>query len=180
MVPAHRNVSEGGGRRGVRPTRFDTTPAAEETTMWKGLLRTTDDPVIALARMVLGVVMFPHAAQHALGWYGGYGFNGMIGYFTSLGIPVFFGVLAIVAEVFGSLGLIFGFGGRVAAAGIASVMAVAVVRVHLSIGFFMNWLGNLKGEGYEYHLLATALALIVIIRGSGRWSLDRVLVRERG
>jgi putative oxidoreductase len=148
--------------------------------MWKGLLRTSNDPVVTLARVVLGVVMFPHAAQHALGWYGGYGFNGMMGYFTSLGIPPVFGVLAIVAEVYGSLGLIFGLGGRVAAAGIASVMAVAVVRVHLPIGFFMNWLGNQKGEGYEYHLLAIALALIVIVRGSGRWSLDRVLARERG
>ena len=39
----------------------------------------------------------------------------------------------------------------------------------------MNWSGNQRGEGFEYHLLALALALLIMVRGAGAWSLDRVL-----
>ena len=68
--------------------------------------------------------------------------------------------------------------GRVAAFGIGCVMVVAALMVSLPNGFFMNWTGNLKGEGYEYHLLAVAMALAVMVRGSGAWSLDYLLTRR--
>lgn len=140
-------------------------------------LQTNADPAATLARVMLGLVMFPHGAQHLLGWFGGFGYRGTMDYFASLGIPAVFGALAIFTEFFGSLALVLGIGGRVAALGILAVMLVAAVRVHLVDGFFMNWLGRQSGEGYEYHLLAAALALVVIVQGSGAWSLDRVLVR---
>jgi putative oxidoreductase len=123
--------------------------------------------------------MFPHGAQKMLGWFGGYGFSGTMGFFTQqMGIPFIFALLAILAEFLGSLGLITGLLSRVAAFGIASVMVVAVLTTHFGNGFFMNWYGNQKGEGFEYHLLAIALALIVIIRGSGAFSLDRILAKK--
>ncbi len=95
-----------------------------------------------------------------------------------LHIPVSFAVLAIVAEFAGALGLITGLLSRVAAFGIFSVMLVAVVLVHSHVGFFMNWGGNLKGEGYEYHLLAMGIAVAVMVRGGGAWSVDRWLTRK--
>jgi putative oxidoreductase len=69
--------------------------------------------------------------------------------------------------------LIAGFISRISAAGIAIIMLGAVFLEHLPNGFFMNWFGAQKGEGFEYHLLALGLALIVILRGGGKWSLDR-------
>lgn len=121
--------------------------------------------------------MFPHGAQKMLGWFGGPGFSGTMGFFTEqMGIPALFAFLAIMAEFAGALGLITGLLSRVAALGIASVMTVAILTGHLANGFFMNWYGNQKGEGFEYHLLALGLAFVVMIQGSGALSLDRKLL----
>lgn len=142
--------------------------------MFRRLIATTDDYIPLIARLVLGLVILPHGLQKAFGLFGGYGFEGTVGYMTSTGIPFVFAVLAITAEVAGSLGLIVGLFGRVASFGIASVMTVAALMVHRG-HFFMNWTGTQGGEGFEYHLLALALASVVMIRGSGRFSLDRVI-----
>jgi putative oxidoreductase len=74
--------------------------------------------------------------------------------------------------------LIVGFLGRIAAFAIMCNMIVAVMMVHRHNGFFMNWFGNQKGEGFEYHLLAIAIALAIIIKGSGAFSVDRFLTDE--
>jgi putative oxidoreductase len=147
--------------------------------MFRSLIATARDSAPTIARIMLGIVMFPHGAQKALGWYGGPGIEGTIGYLNGMmHIPVLFVWLAIAAEFLGSLGLIVGFLGRVAAFGIACNMAVAVATTHLPNGFFMNWSGQQKGEGYEYHLLALALAAIVIVKGSGAYSVDRALTER--
>lgn len=143
------------------------------------LLKTSDDYGLTLARLVLGIVFFAHGAQKVLGWWGGYGFGGTMQFFTqSMGIPAPLAFLAIMAEFLGGLGLIAGALSRVAALGIFSVMAVAVLKVHLPNGLFMNWYGNQKGEGFEYHLLALALAAILMLRGAGPLSADRALARR--
>jgi putative oxidoreductase len=142
--------------------------------MLRKLISTTDDPTIAILRLVLGVVFFAHGAQKALGWFGGYGFSGTMGFFTQvMHIPAPLAFLAICAEFLGGIGLIIGLLGRVAAFGIACNMVVAVVMVHRHFGFFVNWAGNQKGEGFEYHLLTLAVALAVMIKGSGAFSIDR-------
>ena len=111
-----------------------------------------------------------------LGWFGGYGFAGTMGFFTGvMHIPALFAFLAIAAEFFGGLGLIFGFLTRIAAFGIFSNMVVAVAMVHRHFGFFVNWTGAQKGEGYEYHLLVLAITTFLMIRGAGAASVDRML-----
>jgi putative oxidoreductase len=95
-------------------------------------------------------------------------------YFTDSGIPTVFALLAIAAEFLGPLGLAVGLLTRVAAFGIACVMLVATT-VHWPHGFFINWYGNQKGEGIEYHLLALGIAITLIIVGAGVWSLDGAL-----
>lgn len=143
------------------------------------LFKTNNSSAALIARVVLGGVMFPHGAQKMLGWFGGYGFSGTMNYFTgTMHIPAVFAFLAILAEFAGALALIVGFTSRVAAFGIASVMAVAILMAHAANGFFMNWYGNQKGEGFEYHLLALALALIVMIYGGGKASVDAVIARR--
>ena len=143
------------------------------------LFKTSDDYTLTLLRLVLGVVFFAHGAQKVLGWWGGYGFTGTMGFFTgTMGIPAPLAFLAIMAEFLGGLGLIAGAVSRVAASGIFSVMAVAVLKVHLPFGLFMNWSGGQRGEGFEYHLLAMAIAAMLTIRGAGALSIDGLLARR--
>jgi len=145
----------------------------------KFLFKTNNSFAPTLARLTLGIVMFPHGAQKALGLFGGYGFNGTMNFFTQqMHIPAVFAFLAIAAEFLGSLGLITGFLTRIAAFGIAVEMVVAVVMVHAANGFFMNWFGNQKGEGFEYHILTVAVALIVMIYGAGKLSVDALLAKN--
>jgi putative oxidoreductase len=145
--------------------------------MLEWLVQTDGTLVPLILRLALAVVIFPHGAQKLLGWFGGYGFKGTMGYFTGSGFPASLAFLAIIAEFFGSLGVVLGLLTRVAAFGIGCVMAVAIFKVHTPNGFFMNWYGNQKGEGYEFHLLALGLALALIIGGAGLWSLDAGLMR---
>jgi putative oxidoreductase len=148
--------------------------------MFQKIVHTNNDFAVAILRVVMGVVFFAHGAQKMLGWFGGYGFSGTMGFFThQMGVPAPFAFLAICAEFFGGLGLLIGFLGRIAAFGIMCNMLVAIAMVHRFNGFFMNWAGNQKGEGYEYHLLAIAVALVIIIRGSGALSADRTLTENR-
>ncbi len=150
--------------------------------MWKRLLRTSDDATDLILRLALAAVFFPHGAQKVLGWFGGYGFTASLGFFTGkMGIPMVFAILAIAAEFLGSLGLFVGLLARVAAFGIFCDMAVALAMVHSKMGFFMNWAGQLPAgvEGFEFHILALALAFAVMVRGAGPVSLDRALSGRR-
>lgn len=141
------------------------------------LVRTEKDYVVLVLRLALGIMILPHGSQKLLGSFGGYGFHNTMQFFTQqMGIPAPFAVLAILAEFFGGIGLITGLLGRVAALAVGVEMAVAVALVHIHVGFFMNWAGNQKGEGFEFHLLALAIAVAVMARGSGAWSLDRLIL----
>jgi putative oxidoreductase len=143
--------------------------------MLKRLMATSDDLSFTILRLVLGVVFFAHGAQKMLGWFGGPGFHATMGFFAHLGMPTPVALLVICTEFFGGLGLIVGLLTRIAALGIAGEMIGAILMVHLANGFFMNWMGNQKGEGFEYHLLVIAMAAALLLRGAGAFSLDRAL-----
>ena len=145
--------------------------------MLQRILETDSSKSLLLQRLLLGGVMLPHGAQKLLGWFGGYGFRGTMNFFTgTLHIPSALASLVIASEAFGSLGLLLGLGTRLAAFGAAATMLGAVLTTHLQVGFFMNWFGNQPGEGLEYHLLALALALPLLVRGGGAFALDHGLL----
>jgi putative oxidoreductase len=139
------------------------------------LLQTRDDHLLTLLRLSLGILFFAHGAQKAIGWFGGSGYSATLNGFAGMGIPQAFAVLAILAEFLGGIGLLFGLLTRIAAFGIAVNMAVAIFLVHAPNGLFMNWAGNQKGEGFEYHILAIAISLTLMVRGAGALSLDRLI-----
>jgi putative oxidoreductase len=143
--------------------------------MLNKLIHTNPDAAPTILRLALGAVFFAHGAQKMMGWWGGYGFSGTMSFFEHMGIPAVFAFLAIAAEFLGGLGLILGLLGRVAAFGIACNMVVAIAKVHAANGFFMNWGGGQKGEGFEFHVLALAMTAAIMIAGSGAWSVDRAL-----
>ena len=143
------------------------------------MLGTDGDWVITIVRIVLGVVFFAHGAQKAFGWFGGAGLQSTVRVFREhLKIPAPLALLSVAAEFLGGLGLIVGLLSRIAALGIAVVMIVALVAVHGKFGFFMNWYGEKQGHGIEYHILVLALALAVMIKGAGAFSLDQVLYQH--
>lgn len=141
----------------------------------KKLFATRPDPTIALMRIVLAILFFPHGAQKALGWFGGAGFHGtMHAFTTSMHIPAFFAVLAILAEFAGSILIFLGFLTRVAAFGQVIVMLVAILKVHLHNGL----LGTAHGAGYSFPLSLLALAFLVMIKGAGAFSIDSLLAKD--
>jgi len=138
-------------------------------------LRTDNDVAALLMRLALGVVFVAHGGQKVLGWWGGYGASATIQGFAKMGMPPVLTILVMTAELGGGLLLIVGLLTRLAALGIGCVMLGAIVLVHSKVGFFMNWAGNQKGEGFEYHLLALGLAIALLIKGGGAMSIDGAL-----
>jgi putative oxidoreductase len=144
--------------------------------MIRRLGATDDSAATSILRVGLGAVFFAHGAQKMLGWFGGFGYAGTMNFFTgTMHIPAPLAFLAIAAEFFGGLGLILGFLTRIAAFGIGVNMLVAIMTVHRDFGFFMNWTGAQKGEGFEFYLLVVAMVAFLMIRGAGAFSVDRVL-----
>jgi len=147
--------------------------------MFKALLRTDNNKASIFLRLALGIVMFPHGAQKVLGWYGGPGAEKTIEIFTTkVGFPVYAVILLMIAEFAGSACLVLGLFTRVFALAIGFAMAVCAYGNHLQHGFFMNWMGTQKGEGFEFHILVVGIALALAVKGGGAFSLDKKLVKK--
>lgn len=148
--------------------------------MLKKILVTDDSATQLVLRLMLALVFFPHGAQKIFGWFGGDGFSATMGLFVDkAGIPWILAFLAVLAESAGVLALFAGIFTRFAALGIAVNMIICAAGNHVKNGFFMNWMGKQQGEGFEYHILAVAICIALIISGGGKWSLDGLLSRRR-
>ena len=160
------------------------TPAARSRTRATipAVLATDASRTQAFLRLTLALVLLPHGAQHLFGAFGGYGLSGTVAWMTgTLGIPAPLATAGILLEFFGPILLIAGLGSRLVGAALAVFMATAA-STHLANGFFMNWTGALPAgtEGFEYHLLAIALAIAVAVNGGGAYSADRLLSPRNG
>jgi putative oxidoreductase len=143
------------------------------------IFKTKNDFTGLILRLTLGVVLFPHGAQKMLGMFGGYGFSGTMGFFTeTLELPWLIGFLVIIIEFIGALTLIAGFAVRIWSILLVFLFLGIIFSAHLDHGFFMNWFGNQKGEGFEYHLLIIGLALAIIVNGSGKFSVDEMISKK--
>ncbi|GCE30556.1 hypothetical protein KDA_60400 [Dictyobacter alpinus] len=131
---------------------------------------------LLLLRLTLFAVFIVHGSQKVLGWFGGHGFQATLTGFTNgMQIPLFLAVIAILTEFLAPLALLLGLLTRLAALGLLCVVVVAMTKVHLANGFFMNWAGHQKGEGVEFFILAIGIALALIVCGAGSWSLDTLI-----
>ena len=142
------------------------------------LFSTKDDWTGFILRLSLGIVFFPHGAQKLFGWFGGDGFSGTMNYFTEIvGLPWMIAFLVIILESIGALALIVGIATRFVAASYIVLVLGMIFTTHIENGFFMNWYGSQPGEGFEYHLLVIGIAMTLIYNGSGKYAVDRLLVR---
>ncbi len=137
----------------------------------KILFQTTPDYIAAFVRIIAGIIIFPYGMQKLFGWFDGVGIKGTLEQMRARRIPRFIGWLVIIGQSLGSVALISGFLGRIAASGLFVIFTGALI-VHLPNGWTMNWFGDKNGEGIEYHVLLLSLLLIVIIKGSGALSID--------
>ncbi|AXT54589.1 DoxX family protein [Aquimarina sp. AD1] len=146
----------------------------------KKLLKTHPNIGFSIARLTLGLVIFPHGAQKLLGLFGGYGYSAtMEALTTQMGLPSIVAVSVIMIEFFGAISLIIGIFSRFWAISLAGMFLGIIFTAQLEHGFFMNWFGNQAGEGYEYSLLIIGLALTIIIHGSGKYSIDHLISKKQ-
>ncbi|SDD54327.1 putative oxidoreductase [Dyadobacter soli] len=125
-------------------------------------------------RLFLALVLFPHGAQKLLGWFGGFGFEGSMQYFTGqAGLPWIVGFLVILIEFFGPLALVLGVAVRFSAAAIAAVMTGIIVTTFHE-HFFMDWFGTQHVEGMEFFLLAIGIAVSLVFTGGGSYAIGRL------
>ncbi|GMV49012.1 MAG: hypothetical protein NBKEAIPA_00086 [Nitrospirae bacterium] len=146
----------------------------------QAFFRTDESWAGLILRVAVGGVIFAHGAQKLLGWFGGNGFDGTMGFFTNvMHLPWIVAFLVIIGESIGSLGLIAGFLTRFTAASFIVIM-LGAIQVHWAQGFFMNWFGQQQGEGFEFHLLVIAMSLALLVIGGGKWSLDGLIAKWLG
>lgn len=149
--------------------------------MIKSLLQTDPDYVYTFLRIVAGLIVFPYGMQKLFGWFsapafGPPGIKGSLEQFKAKKVPKFIAWLVIIGQSFGSIALISGFLGRIAAGGLFIIFTGALM-VHLPDGWTMNWFGAKKGEGVEYFVLILSLLLVIVLKGSGALSVDCWLTR---
>ncbi|MCM0667636.1 DoxX family protein [Flavobacterium tyrosinilyticum] len=143
------------------------------------LFETSESYAPLILRLILGSVVLMHGMQKLLGWFGGFGFSKTMLFFTeSVGMPWIIGFLVIMLETVGAFALIAGLGTRVIAAAYVALPVGMIVTTHFKNGFFMNWFGTLKGEGYEYFILWIGIALALLILGGGKFAADRICIKK--
>ena len=142
--------------------------------MIEALLQTNADYLYTFLRLIAGITIFPYGMQKLLGWFGGPGIQGTLHQLAAMNIPKPVAWLIIIGQSFGSVALIVGFLGRLAAGGLIIIFMGALV-VHLRDGWFLNWFGRKSGEGIEYHVLLLSLLIAVSVGGSGAVSVDHWL-----
>lgn len=133
-----------------------------------------------VARLAAGITIFSHGAQKMLGWFGGYGFRGTLGYLTGVvHLPYAVACGVIFVEFFASLLLIAGVLTRVAAFALLLHFLGVLLVVHIHNGFFMNWgMEGGRGEGIEYFVLLLGLLVINVLAGGGKASVDALVYRK--
>lgn len=144
------------------------------------IFNTNNDWTGLITRLSIGLIIFPHGAQQMLGMFGGYGFNGTMSFLTgALHLPSLIAFLVIAIEFFGSISLVTGFASRLWSLALAVIFTGTIFMAHIHNGFFMNWYGTQKGEGYEYALLIIGLSIATLINGSGKYSIDNLVFKAK-
>lgn len=145
----------------------------------KLIFQTRDGNDLLILRIGLAIVLMPHGAQKLLGWFGGYGFSATMNFLTeTASLPWIIAFLVIFIESAGAILLLLGFLTRPISLLIAIQFIGIIFHSHLDNGFFINWMGNQSGEGFEYHLLIISMAVTLTVASAGSFSLDSKLYQK--
>lgn len=142
--------------------------------MLRQSLITNNQWAATILRITVGVIVFMHGT-HKLGT----GFAPFVDYMASAhGMPYLISLLVVLIEIVGAVLLIVGLGTRVNALLMFGLFIGIIATEHWQHGFWMNWFGTAKGEGYEYHLLVLAMLAALLVTGGGKLSVDKYLTRN--
>ena len=142
------------------------------------IFNTNNDWTGLITRLSIGLILFPHGAQQMLGIFGGNGFTGTMAFLTNtMHLPWLIAFVVITIDFFGSIFLVTGFASRLWSIAIVVIFIGTIFTAHIGNGFFMNWYGTQKGEGFEYALLVIGLSIATLINGSGKYSIDYVVFK---
>ena len=125
---------------------------------------------LLLLRLVMGAAFLFHGwpkIQNPMGWMG-----------PEAHVPAILQALAALAEFGGGMALIGGLLTRLAALGIATTMIVALGMVHLPHGD--PFVSKTGGPSYELAAVYLACAVVFLLLGPGRFSLDAFLFGKAG
>jgi len=147
--------------------------------MIQKLLQTNTDFIYLFLRVIAGVIIFPYGMQKLFGWFedlgGGVGIRETLINMRSKRIPFGIAWSVIIGQSLGSIALLVGLLGRVAAAANFIIFTGALI-VHVRDGWALNWIGRKKGEGIEYFVMLLSILMVVAIKGSGPVSVDAWLL----
>jgi putative oxidoreductase len=151
----------------------DMTAPRPYVPAFSGIYAAFDPIALPLLRLTMGLILMPHGCQKLFGWFGGAGFEKFTGFFDKMGWhpAAFWVALVALTELVGGLLLAVGFLTRFAAAAILIFMLNAMWATSAK-GFFWT-----QG-GMEYSLLIGIVALVFLIKGAGRFSVDHALGKE--
>jgi putative oxidoreductase len=139
--------------------------------MFRKATDTQIDLGLLVMRLVVGTIFIAHGGQKIFTM----GFDGVAGGFGQMGVPMagIVGPFVALLEFFGGFALIAGFLARLVALGLGINMIGAMVIVHAKNGFF-------NPGGIEFPLLLLGGAIMLVLAGAGRWSVDAIIGRNRG
>lgn len=128
-----------------------------------------NEVAITILRVFLGATFFIHGVAKFQG-----GIENTVGFFESLGLPGFTAYMVALIELIGGIAIVLGVGTRIISILFAIVLAVAIVKVKLGIGF----LGNGQMAGYELDLALMAIAIYLATTKKSFLALDNLLFRS--
>ncbi|ARQ01836.1 DoxX family protein [Pseudorhodoplanes sinuspersici] len=138
-----------------------------------------DEWAHVLIRVALGAILIPHGMQKLFGAFSGPGMTNFIGLLQKVGyspaVASMFGWIIALLEFGGGILLIIGLFTRPIAFAVLIFMLEAV-RFHYGRAGTMFW--TAPGSGFEYPLILAAIALYLLIRGSGPHSVDARMGKE--
>jgi putative oxidoreductase len=139
-----------------------------------GLYDALSDFAHAALRIGLGAILIPHGMQKLFGAFGGMGLEKNAALFDKIGYSpgMFWGTLVGCTELIGGALLVIGLFTRPAAFAVVIFMINGVWFLSKTGGFFWT------NRGSEFAILIGLVALFLLVRGGGPWSVDRKLGRE--